>query len=232
MPDTQPQLVRRSFEFNVKNVTEDGMIEGYASVFNVIDAEGDVIAPGAFRRTIRSWEAKGRSVPVLWQHDASMPIGVTKSMIEDGNGLRVQAQLVMPVQKAQEAYALAKAGALGGMSIGFTVPRMAEDGQAAAMYDEEKGARVFREVRLWEYSMVTFPANEAAVITAVKSDPLLTDLRDAMRELKTAINDQGEILQLLKAVRASMSATPSVGVQGNAVLSRALKQANELLRTI
>ena len=232
MPDTQPQLVRRSFEFNVKNVTEDGMIEGYASVFNVIDAEGDVIAPGAFRRTIRSWEAKNRAVPVLWQHDASMPIGVTKSMIEDGNGLRVQAQLVMPVQKAQEAYALAKAGALGGLSIGFTVPRMAEDGQAAAMYDEEKGARVFREVRLWEYSMVTFPANEAAVITAVKADPLLTDLRDAMRELKTAINDQSEILQLLKAVRASMSATPSVGVQGNAVLSRALKQANELLRNI
>lgn len=231
MPES-PQLVRRSFEFNVKNVTEDGMIEGYASVFNVVDAEGDVIAPGAFRRTIRSWEAKGRSVPVLWQHDASMPIGVTKSMIEDGNGLRVQARLIMDVEKAREALALAKAGALGGMSIGFTVPRMAEDGQAAAMYDEEKGARVFREVRLWEYSMVTFPANEAAVITAVKSDPLLTDLRDAMRELKTAISDQVEILHLMRTVRASMDAAPSVGVPENAVLSRALKQANELLRTI
>jgi HK97 family phage prohead protease len=224
------ELLRRSFEFQVKAVTEDGMIEGYASVFNVIDAEGDIIAPGAFRRTIRSWQAKNRSVPVLWQHDASMPIGVTKAMTEDENGLRVMAQLVMPVQKAQEAYALAKAGALGGMSIGFTVPRMAEDGQAAAMYDEEKGARVFREVRLWEYSMVTFPANEAAVITAVKSDPLLTDLRDTLAALKKSIDDQTELTQLLRSVRATLEPAASDAVSENAVLSRALRQAQQLLK--
>jgi HK97 family phage prohead protease len=223
-------LLRRSFEFNVKAVTEDGMIEGYASVFNVIDAEGDIIAPGAFRRTIRSWQAKNRNVPVLWQHDSAMPIGVTKSMVEDENGLRVQAQLVMPVQKAQEAYALAKAGALGGMSIGFTVPRMAEDGQAAAMYDEEKGARVFREVRLWEYSMVTFPANEEAVITAVKSDPLLADLRDTLAALKKSIDEQTEFTHFLRAVRATLDAAPPVGVSESTVLSRALRQAQELLK--
>jgi HK97 family phage prohead protease len=223
-------LLRRSFEFQVKAVTEDGMIEGYASVFNVIDAEGDIIAPGAFRRTIRSWQAKNRAVPVLWQHDAAMPIGVTKAMTEDENGLRVMAQLVMPVQKAQEAYALAKAGALGGMSIGFTVPRMAEDGQAAAMYDEEKGARVFREVRLWEYSMVTFPANEAAVITAVKSDPLLSDLRDTLAALKKSIDEQTEFTHFLRAVRATLDAAPPVGVSESTVLSRALRQAQELLK--
>jgi hypothetical protein len=223
-------LLRRSFEFQVKAVSEDGMIEGYASVFNVIDAEGDIIAPGAFRRTIRSWQAKNRAVPVLWQHDAAMPIGVTKSMTEDENGLRVMAQLVMPVQKAQEAYALAKAGALGGMSIGFTVPRMAEDGQAAAMYDEERQARVFREVRLWEYSMVTFPANEAAVITAVKADPILTDLRDTIAELKKSIDAQIELTRLLRSVRATLEPAPPAGASESTVLSRALRQAQELLK--
>lgn len=223
-------LLRRSFEFQVKAVSEDGMIEGYASVFNVIDAEGDIIAPGAFKRTIRSWQAKNRAVPVLWQHDAAMPIGVTKSMTEDENGLRVMAQLVMPVQKAQEAYALAKAGALGGMSIGFTVPRMAEDGQAAAMYDEERQARVFREVRLWEYSMVTFPANEAAVITAVKADPILTDLRETLDALKKSIDEQVELMRLLRSVRATLEPAPSVGASESTVLSRALRQAQELLK--
>jgi len=225
-------IIRRAFEFDVKAINDEGMIEGYASVFNVVDAEGDVIAPGAFARTIRNWRAKGKAVPVLWQHDASMPIGVTKSMTEDQNGLRVQAQLAMGVQKAKEAYDLAKMGALGGMSIGFTVPRMAEDGQAAAMYDEEKGARVFREVRLWEYSMVTFPANEAAVITAVKADPLLTDLKATLDEIRKSIDNQTETLNLLRAVRASMNSASSVGAPENAALSRALKQANELLRTI
>ena len=223
-------LLRRSFEFQVKAVSEDGMIEGYASVFNVIDAEGDIIAPGAFKRTIRSWQAKNRAVPVLWQHDAAMPIGVTKSMTEDENGLRVMAQLVMPVQKAQEAYALAKAGALGGMSIGFTVPRMAEDGQAAGMYDEERQARVFREVRLWEYSMVTFPANEAAVITAVKADPILTDLRETLDALKKSIDEQVELTRLLRSVRATLEPAPSVGASESTVLSRALRQAQELLK--
>jgi HK97 family phage prohead protease len=223
-------LLRRSFEFQVKAVSEDGMIEGYASVFNVIDAEGDIIAPGAFKRTIRSWQAKNRAVPVLWQHDAAMPIGVTKSMTEDENGLRVMAQLVMPVQKAQEAYALAKAGALGGMSIGFTVPRMAEDGQAAAMYDEERQARVFREVRLWEYSMVTFPANEAAVITAVKADPILTDLRETLDALKKSIDEQVELTRLLRSVRATLEPAPPVGASESTVLSRALRQAQELLK--
>jgi HK97 family phage prohead protease len=159
-----------------------------------------------------------------------MPIGVTKSMTEDENGLRVMAQLVMPVQKAQEAYALAKAGALGGMSIGFTVPRMAEDGQAAAMYDEERQARVFREVRLWEYSMVTFPANEAAVITAVKADPILTDLRETLDALKKSIDEQVELTRLLRSVRATLEPAPSVGASESTVLSRALRQAQELLK--
>jgi HK97 family phage prohead protease len=223
--------MRRSFDFQVKAVTEDGLVEGYASVFNVIDSEGDIVAPGAFKRTINLWKMKGRAVPVLWQHDAATPIGVTKSINEDENGLKITAQLVMPVQKAQEAYALAKAGALGGMSIGFTVPRMAEDNQPAAVYDEERNARVFREVRLWEYSMVTFPANEAAVITAVKSDPLLTDLRDTLRQLKSSLEEQTNILRLLREVRATLEPTPPVGVNENAVLLRALKQAQELLRS-
>jgi len=225
-----PELIRRSYDFQVKALDDNGMIEGYASVYNVVDAEGDVIAPGAFKRTMKLWSMKGRSVPVLWQHDAAMPIGVTKSMIEDENGLRVQAQLVMAVQKAQEAYALAKANALGGLSIGFTVPRMAEDGQAAAVYDEEKGARVFREVRLWEYSMVTFPANEEAVITAVKSDPLMTDLRESITALKAVVDEQATTIKLLQQIRATMQTAPPAGAPEETVLLRALKQANEILK--
>lgn len=225
-----PELIRRSYEFQVKAVTDDGMVEGYASVFNVVDSEGDVIAPGAFRRTMKLWTMKNRAVPVLWQHDATMPIGVTKSMVEDDNGLRVQAQLVMNVQRAQEAYALAKAGALGGMSIGFTVPRMAEDGQPAAMFDEEKGARVFREVRLWEYSMVTFPANEEAVITAVKSDPLIADLRESIAALKTVVDEHATTIKLLRDIRATMHVAPPAGAPEETVLLRALQTANDILK--
>jgi uncharacterized protein len=138
-------------------------------VFDVVDSYKDVIAPGAFKRTLAAWQASGRMLPVLWQHDEYNPIGVTMSAMEDDRGLAVKAQLITEVQQARDAYALAKAGALGGMSIGFSIPNKAADGNPAVVYDDERQVQIIREVRLWEYSLVTFPANEAATINQVKA---------------------------------------------------------------
>jgi HK97 family phage prohead protease len=204
---TPTTRITRDFTFDVKSVTDTGLIEGYASVFNNVDSHGDIIAGGAFTRTLKAWEAKGRKVPVLWQHDAFDPVGVTESITEDQHGLRIVAQLVPEVQRAREAHALAKAGALGGLSIGFSVPALASDGEPATTYDEERRARVFREVRLWEYSLVTFPANEDATITSVKADlaALVTDLRAAL--------DDRETLKLLREIKQALqhATPPTVG---------------------
>jgi len=230
--------VTKDFTFDVKSVTDAGTIEGYASVFGVMDSEGDVVAAGAFSRTIKAWAAKGRPVPVLWQHDAFQPIGVTDSIEEDEKGLRVRATLLSAdVVKAREAHALAKANALGGLSIGFSVPNLASDGQPATFYDEEQNARVFREVKLWEYSLVTFPANEDAVITSVKTAEApewVAELTDAVRELR-AVLDQRESVTLLRDIRAMMKQAdvPSVGAPRvvDSALSGVLKEARSLLRS-
>lgn len=157
-------------DITLAKTKETGTIEGYASVFNVVDSYGEVILPGAFARTIAAWEAKGKPVPVLWQHDTYDPIGATLELAEDDHGLRIKARLLVDdVAQAREAHALAAANVLGGLSIGFSIPRKGANGTSPLTYDEARDVWTIAEVKLWEYSLVTFPANEEATIDVVKA---------------------------------------------------------------
>ena len=52
----------------------DGTVEGYASLFGVVDQARDMVMPGAFRETLK---ARGpRRIPMLFQHDPSEPVGI------------------------------------------------------------------------------------------------------------------------------------------------------------
>lgn len=131
-----------------------GYIKGYASIFNVRDQQGDVILPGAFKRSIK----KPERVKLLWQHDPKSPIGVWINMVEDDQGLLVEGQIPLGVQKGMEAYLLLDNGALKGLSIGYNILDSYVEG----------GTRYIKEVDLVEVSIVTFPANNMAVVHNVK----------------------------------------------------------------
>jgi HK97 family phage prohead protease len=134
---------------------DGGTIEGYGSVFDTVDQGGDIVAPGAFTNSLRA----GRKVKMLMQHDPSDVIGVWDEMEEDAKGLRVKGRLLTTVRKGAEAYELAKAGAIDGLSIGYrTVKSM-----------DRNGKRVIIQADLWEVSLVAFPMNELARIDAVKA---------------------------------------------------------------
>jgi uncharacterized protein len=221
------QRLTRDFNLELKMVGEEGTIEGYASVFDVVDSYKDVIAPGAFKRTLAAWQASGRMLPVLWQHDEYNPIGVTMSAMEDEHGLAVKAQLITEVQQARDAYALAKAGALGGMSIGFSIPNKAADGNPAVVYDDERQVQIIREVRLWEYSLVTFPANEAATINQVKA--AATALENASEAFTLHYR---ETISLLREMRSLIEATQRSARNGgneHVALTDVLTEARQLL---
>lgn len=134
---------------------EAGLIEGYGSVFDVVDQGGDIVAQGAFTRSLQS----GRRVKMLMQHDPAQVVGVWDEMAEDGNGLRVKGRLLTTVERGREARELVKAGALDGLSIGYRTVKSMDRG----------GRRVIMQADLWEVSLVTFPMNEAARIDAVKA---------------------------------------------------------------
>ena len=156
----------------VKAVAGDGVFAGYASVFNALDQQNEIVAAGAFARTLRQAARQNRMPAMLWMHDPTLPIGLWTRISEDRNGLAVEGRLCLRTQKGVEAYELLKLGALTGLSIGYRV--------AQSRVDAAKKARVLTDVELFEISLVTFPANEAARVDEVKM-PALSSRADALR---------------------------------------------------
>ena len=151
-------LQYKSAAFELKAEPDDeGVFEGYASTFGNVDQGMDVMERGAFRKSL----ASGRKVKLLWQHDTSKVIGVPMELREDERGLYIKGRLLKDIAQAREAMALMRAGAIDSMSIGYRTIKAIP----------EAGGRVRKliEVDLFEASLITFPMNEMARITDVKS---------------------------------------------------------------
>lgn len=156
-----PKLETKHAPEQISSLSPDGSFEGYASLFGVVDMGRDQVMPGAFRESLLRRGPGG--VKMLWQHQASQPIGSWQSIVEDGRGLRVKGRLNLAVARAREILALMRDGALDGLSIGFKTEKSAKD--------KTTGVRALTKLDLWEISVVTFPMLPEARISAVKRAP-------------------------------------------------------------
>jgi len=156
-PDGEAEPVR----LDLKAVSAEGRFEGYASLFGAEDLGRDVVAPGAFAESIARRGARG--VKMLFQHDPGEPIGVWEVIREDAHGLKVEGRLMREVARAREVLSLMREGAIDGLSIGFK----AVEGKR----DPRSGLRRLTKIDLWEVSVVTFPMQAGARVSAVKSHP-------------------------------------------------------------
>ena len=148
-----------------------GTFKGYGSVFGVVDSYKESVDPGAFTDTLQ----KDGLPALLWQHRSDQVIGVWTVAREDARGLYLEGTLNLETQLGREAYALLKQGALNGLSIGFR-PLVEE-------VNKETGVVHIKKLRLFEVSIVTFPANEDAQIDSVKSAPeTIRDFEEFLRE--------------------------------------------------
>lgn len=179
----------KDFALHIKDVSEDGTFEGYGSVFGNADSYGEVVMPGAFAKSLAKHAKEKTSPLMLWQHNWENPIGVWDHLEEDRKGLFGKGRLLLGVQKADEAYILAKNGAVRGLSIGYREVRTEPDGKNVNLL----------ELDLMEISPVSFPANRRATITAVKSDRLdefVRRVRDGddlpdLKEFEDVLGDLG-----------------------------------------
>ena len=123
--------------------------------------------PGAFKESLEQNQGK---VPILADHLSSKQIGWNDEAQEDEKGLFVKGYLdIDNNQLARERMGLAKlamkVGRKYGLSIGYYLDeytvRPGKDG-VPATYELNK-------VDLKEYSLVAFPMNTQAMITAIKS---------------------------------------------------------------
>ena len=187
--------------FDVKAVGDDGVIEGYGSVFDVKDSYADVVVKGAFAKSIAAHRSEKTMPAMLWQHDTSTVLGVWTEMSEDANGLKLKGKLALDTVKGKEAHALLKMGALNGLSIGF-MTKLSE-------YDEKSQIRKLTEVDLWETSIVTFGANPKARITGVKSSDEIATLKDAERVLRDSGFSKQDALAFVSRVKTLSSRSDS-----------------------
>jgi HK97 family phage prohead protease len=173
----------RNFSFDVKDVDEQGHFQGYGSVYHVIDAYREVVAPGAFATTLRKWQTRGRYPPALWQHKSDQPVGPFTKMIEDERGLYVEGQLLVDeVQQAREARALMRSKTVDGLSIGFN--------SIVEEWNSESKLLTLKEIDLWEVSIVTFPANMESLVTEVRS-MFADDNVPSIKNIEEVLRDAG-----------------------------------------
>ena len=187
-------MERKSLKFEVKKDDIAGRVfAGYASTFDV-DLGGDIIVPGAFKKTI---EGRQQSIKVLWQHNE--PIGKSMRLYEDNIGLFVEGK-VSKTRLGDEAIELMRDGVVDQMSIGFSVP-------AGKSEMSDEGLRIIREVKLFEFSPVTFPMNPNSIITSVKN------MKDAIANGTIEQKDLNELSEILTDIKTLLSTEPPKNTQ-------------------
>lgn len=141
---------------------QDGEFRGMASVFGmVIDAfTPTIMQRGAFTKTLKE---RSRAIPILWQHRMDEPIGSPVHLLENENGLVLQAK-ISRTARGRDALTLMRDGVVRALSIGFEAVVVEMQEQA-----DKSFIRFIKEARLVEVSVVTLGADPNALITEVRS---------------------------------------------------------------
>lgn len=185
-----------------------GTFSGYASRFWSVDSYGTAFAPGAFTKTLSE---RGSRIPVLYQHDPSLNVGVPLSLTEDGDGLAVEARLFDDGADGTTLLKRLRQGARYGMSFGFRTLQDRAVGDAdrvdlTQMPEMTRSdVRVITEVKLYEVSVVSFPANETADIVAVRDESFAVALHRIADALRS-----GSVTSVQRAALAALLAEQEV----------------------
>lgn len=150
------ETLRVSFEIKALGSRE---FEGHGSVFRNVDLGGDVVVPGAFKRTLAAHKKSGRLPQMFWMHQPDKVPGKWTHMEEDDKGLYTRGVLA-DTDLGNEMHTLLKLDAVRGLSIGYKTRE--------ADFDND-GNRLLKEVDLWEVSLVSLAMNPLAEVEAVKS---------------------------------------------------------------
>ncbi len=192
----------------------DGEIAGYASVFDNVDSQGDIIRKGAFARTIAERVAAGK-VLLMARHfahggDVAEAIGIITEAKEDDKGLWIRAKLyASPMAQDIRAKIQLSPNAYG-MSVGYSVlqstPLYAKDGS-------ESGLEL-RELKLYEVTVTAVPANdqtsvEAKTASAVPAETLTAEEVRKVRAFLVATEaEQTEAQEVASGKTEPLADTP------------------------
>ena len=221
--------------FKSVDPNEDGSvnIKGYAST-NDTDRAGDVINKEA-------WEKGGldnfsNNPIILFNHDYNKPIGRATSLETDEKGLKITANLS---KSAGDVTNLVKEGILRAFSVGFRVKD--------ADYMESGDGYLIKDAELFEVSVVSVPANQAATFSVAKSfdtqseydewkkqfvkpteakQPQDTDKMSVFKENKMSDNKDFNLEEFAKSV--AKETTAAIAMQQAEEKAKALAEEQEI----
>lgn len=202
----------RNFEtdFEIREEGDGMTFAGYAAKFNSWSEDlggfREQIEPGAFRRSLRS----RNNVLLLVNHDSGRVLASTRAgtmrMTEDEIGLRVEASLPNTTD-GRDMAELLKRGDLSKMSFGFSVQK--------DTWNQDMTERTLKSVRLFEASIVAFPAyaeTEAMVRSldkaAARAQVDADELADAVLKLEEGADLTEQEAELVKTVVDSLAPAP------------------------
>ena len=173
--------VYKNQSLEVKDVdAKQGIVSGYFSAFGMVDSDGDIMMPGAFKRSIQDWgpDAKGR-IKHLLNHDPSKPLGKIMELKEDNYGLFYRSQ-VGKHQLGQDFVKMVESGLISEHSIGFRTLREQKNDSANEIH----------EVMLFEGSSLTaWGANEHTPMLGIKSIKNIDEIKEQIRNFEKFIRN-------------------------------------------
>lgn len=205
----------------------DREFEGHGSVFKNVDLGGDIVLPGAFKRSLKEHRDANSLPQMFWMHDPSRVPGKWLDMHEDKKGLSVRGVLA-DTELGNEIHTLLKMDAVRGLSIGYVTRDQDFD---------KDGNRLIKEADLWEVSVVSLPMNPLAQVAHVKSRlSAAGEYVPTVREFERTLRDVGCSLKVAKTIIAKVFEDDSNGMldqpRDAEVTDEAAKAAQALLDKI
>jgi HK97 family phage prohead protease len=147
-------------------------VSGYFSKFGNVDSDGDIMMPGAFKRSISDWGPEGKQrIKHLMNHRPDQPLGRLTVLKEDSYGLYYESELVKTTF-GMDFIKMAEGGIITEHSIGFNT------------LTENKGAmgNEIKDVKLFEGSSLTaWGANMDTPFLGFKSEMDINELKQEIR---------------------------------------------------
>lgn len=179
-------LINQTLSLNncdIKFASADGAFSGYGSIFGNVDSKNDIIMPGAYAEVLKDADRLPVYVNHGWLNNA-LPVGHWSGLKEDDRGLYGDANLVMQMPSAIDAYWGMKSGLVTGLSVAILPDAKATERRA-------DGVRVIHRIKaLKEISIVTEPANDAARVTDVKTADEVEQI-ETIRDFERFLRDAG-----------------------------------------
>ncbi len=161
-----------------------GYLSGYLAVYGNRDWYDSSLRPGCFSKSLQ--DHAGKTFVLLADHDPSKPIGKFTAK-EDEHGLFIEGEVFLGISYAMDKWLALTGGAIDGLSVGFNIVKHE--------YDEKQDLLMILEAKLWEGSVVTFPANDQARVEDLRNigsgaGVLMLDLTECMKQLNAELPDQ------------------------------------------